>query len=343
MTWCSLLFAGAVSFSGAAPAAEAEPADTSLQAITVRIDNDFFAGRDRGYSNGVEVGFVSQTVDSFQDARLPSSYRLLNRVTGWLQPQGYTDYNMTVSVSHGIFTPTDWEEEALIEDDRPYAGALIFEANYNGRNDNTMRATGISLGIVGPSAQAEELQRAVHSLLGSDRFRGWDNQLSDEVVFRLHSHWLHRYQLRRAPRENWKSDLILHGGGNIGNLLTSANTGVEWRFGPQLPDNFGSAPLLPAALNTAPERSADYSRRLKLHGFVSLDLQLIAHDITLDGNLWKDSHSVDREPFVAQLGVGVAGSYGMWQFAFARFVRTREFAGQSEKPQLGSVTIQRNF
>lgn len=345
-TWISLLFIATTFF--AMPAVSAErmdrgEKDSSLQAVTLRIDNDLFAGRDRGYSNGVEIGFLSQTVDHFQDGRLPVGYRLLNRATSWLLPQGFSEYNMALTLSHGIFTPSDWQQEELIEDDRPYAGTLIFGADYNGRNDNAMQAASIGLGVVGPSAQAEQLQKAVHSLLASDRFRGWDNQLADEVVFRIQSQWLQRYRLRRSPRKNWKSDLILHGGGSLGNLLTYVNAGAEWRFGPDLPDNFGSAPLLPAAVNTAPERSRDYSRRLKMHGFVIVDLQLVTHNITLDGNTWKDSHRVDREPLVADLGIGLAATYGKWQFAFARYLRSREFEGQSENPQLGSLTVRRDF
>ncbi|MCW8126191.1 lipid A deacylase LpxR family protein [Microbulbifer halophilus] len=325
-----------------AKADSAEP-DSSLQAVTLRIDNDLFAGSDRGYSNGVEVGFLSQTVDHFRDRRLSAGYRLLNRATTWLQPRGFSAYNMAVSVGHGIFTPGDWRQEELVEDDRPYAGLLVFGADYNGRRGNRMRTTGIDLGIVGPSAQAEPLQKAVHSLAGSERFRGWDNQLSDEVVFRIRSQWLRRYRLSPSPRENWQSDLILHGGGSIGNLETSANAGVEWRFGPQLPDNFGSAPLLPVALNSAPQRSRGYSPKWQVHGFVIADLRLVAHRITFEGNTWKDSHSVDRKPFVADLGLGIAATYGKWQLAFARYLRSRKFSGQSKLPQLGSLTVRRNF
>lgn len=341
-----LLFSTAAFLAPPIPAAEntSEPeTDSSLQAVTLRIDNDLFAGSDRGYSNGIEVGFLSQTVDHFRDRRLPAGYRLLNRATGWLQPQGFAEYNMALAAGHGIFTPNDWRRKELIEDDRPYAGALIFSANYSGRNDSEMQTTGIDLGIVGPSARAEQLQKAVHSLLGSERFRGWDNQLSDELVFRIHSQWLRRYRLSRSPRKDWQADLILRGGGGIGNLQTSANAGAELRFGPQLPDNFGSAPLLPVAVNTAPQRSRDYSQRWKMHGFVIADLRLVAHAVTLDGNRWKRSHCVDRKPLVADLGVGMAASYGRWQFAFARYWRSREFDGQSAGPQLGSVTVRRDF
>nr|WP_246394640.1 lipid A-modifier LpxR family protein [Microbulbifer rhizosphaerae] len=69
----------------------------------------------------------------------------------------------------------------------------------------------------------------------------------------------------------------------------------------------------------------------------------VFHDITLDGNTWKDSHSVQRNPLVADLGVGVAASYGKWKFAFARYLRSREFEEQAELPQLGSLAVWREL
>ncbi|WP_193162747.1 lipid A deacylase LpxR family protein [Microbulbifer hainanensis] len=317
--------------------------DASLQAIILRVDNDLFAGSDRGYSNGVEIGFLSQTVDDWQDTRLPTGYRSINHWTGWLRPQGYRDYNMSVTISHDIYTPGDWRRRDIIADDQPYAGVFLLGLQYNGRDADTMHSTSLYLGMVGPSARAAEIQRGVHKLVGSDRFHGWDNQLADEPVFRLHSEWFSRYSLVRTGHDRWQQDLVLHGGGSLGNLQTGANAGVEWRFGPTLPDNFGSAPLLQAATGPAPEPSHNFSPQWKMHGFVILDLAAVVQDITLDGNTWKDSHSVDRRPLRAGVGAGIAADYGKWRFAFARYLGTREFEGQLSPPEFGRLTVRRDF
>ena len=346
--WPALLILIATVIFLATPASATEqiaPADidASLQAILFRVDNDLFAGSDRGYTNGVEVGFLSQTVDGWQDARLPASYRRINHWTGWLRPEGYRDYNMTVTASHGIFTPGDWKRQDLIVDDQPYAGIFLLGLEYNGRNENTMHSTSLNLGMVGPSARAAEIQRGVHKLVGSDKFRGWDNQLADEPVFRLHSEWFRRYNLVHTGRDRWQQDLVLHGGGSIGNLEAGASAGAQWRFGPTLPDNFGSAQLLRATTGSAPERSRNFSAQWKLHGFVTLDLSAVLQDISLDGNTWKDSHSVDRRPLRADLGIGVAADYGKWRFTFARYLGTREFNGQPSLPEFGRLTVRRDF
>lgn len=327
------------------PSSLAEDTDnthSALQAITLRIDNDIFAGSDRGYSNGINVGFLSQTVDGFQDSRLPLGYRRLNRGLRWLQPKGWDQYNMALTVGHGIFTPGDWHTRELVEEDRPYAGVLVAGVTYNGSNENRMQSTGLSLGMVGPSALGEELQKGVHKLLGSETFRGWDNQLRDEVVFRLSTQRLRRLQFK-STGDDWQQDLILRTGGSVGNLVTDLNIGAEWRFGPELPNNFGSAPQLPASENTAPTRHMDYSRRLKLHGFIVTNIRGVFYDVTLDGNTWKNSHSVTRESLMTDLGIGVAGSYEHWRFAFAHYFRSREFEQQQEPPRLGSFSAWREF
>ncbi|MCU7370029.1 lipid A deacylase LpxR family protein [Paucibacter sp. O1-1] len=67
------------------------------------------------------------------------------------------------------------------------------------------------------------------------------------------------------------------------------------------------------------------------------------HDITLDGNTFKSSHSVEKRPTVADIGFGMAITRGPWKLAFARYHRTREFAGQRTVPVFGSVTLSRRF
>ncbi len=66
-------------------------------------------------------------------------------------------------------------------------------------------------------------------------------------------------------------------------------------------------------------------------------------DITLDGNSFRDSHSVDKRPFVADIGYGFSLLYDRWKFALARYHRTREFDGQRVTPVYGSFTISRSL
>jgi lipid A 3-O-deacylase len=306
--------------------------------IFLRVDNDAFADSDRGYTNGINIGFVSPTVESFQDPRLPPRLRSLNRRLAWLQPRGFEENNVALTLGQGIFTPEDWRRSEPDPLDRPYAGVLAAGITYNGRTGNSMRSTTLNVGLVGPSAGAEPAQDFVHELLGSNEFRGWDHQLRDEPAFRILHQRLRKWDLARASR----TDAIAHYGGSIGNLTTFANAGVELRFGRTLPDNFGSAPALPVAENTAPSRTPYYTRRPSIHGFVAFDARYVLRDITLDGNTWRDSASVERENFVADLGIGFALSWRGWRIHFARYFRTKEYESQSADTSLGGITIRRD-
>ena len=312
--------------------------------VNVRIDNDMFGGmgQDQGYSNGFLVSAVSPNLaDYTDDPCLPRPARRLNRHLAWLQPDGFDEQNMIFGVGQLLYTPTDRNRTDLIADDRPYAAALLLSFGYNARKGDRLRTTQLRLGMVGPSAFGEQVQNRWHDVIGSDRFDGWDHQLRDEPVLQL----IHERRKRLGRRETpggWGWDLTRHWGGSLGNFATYANVGGEWRFGARLPDDFGTAPLRPAGENTSPVKEVA-DRRWHGHVFVAVDARWVLHDITLDGNTFKSSHSVDKRPMVADIGYGVALHRGHWRFALARYHRTRDFDGQEDIPVYGTFTIGRHF
>lgn len=279
--------------------------------VNVRIDNDMFGGmgQDQGYSNGFLVSAVSPNLaDYTDDPCLPRPARRLNRHLAWLQPDGFDEQNMIFGVGQLLYTPTDRNRTDLIADDRPYAAALLLSFGYNARKGDRLRTTQLRLGMVGPSAFGEQVQNRWHDVIGSDRFDGWDHQLRDEPVLQL----IHERRKRLGRRETpggWGWDLTRHWGGSLGNFATYANVGGEWRFGARLPDDFGTAPLRPAGENTSPVKEVA-DRRWHGHVFVAVDARWVLHDITLDGNTFKSSHSVDKRPMVADIGYGVARCTG---------------------------------
>ncbi len=311
--------------------------------LNVRIDNDMFGGlgQDQGYSNGFMVTLVSPNlVDHADDPCLPAVARHLNRNLSALQPSGFDEVNMTIGLGQTMYTPVDRDPRELIADDRPYAGALMLSMGYNARKGRDLRTSQLRLGIVGPAAKAGEVQNWWHGVIGADRFNGWDNQLHNEPVVQF----IHERRRRVAEQTKgpWRWDAITHWGGSLGNFATYANAGIELRFGDLVPDDFGTAPLRPGGANTSPIRMSP-SRDWHGHLFATVDTRWVLRDITLDGNTFRSSHSVDKRPLVADFGYGIAITRGDWRITFARYHRTREFEGQRERPAFGSVTIGRRF
>ena len=313
--------------------------ERSRMAMHLRVDNDVFAGSDRGYTNGLQLGFTSQTVETFDSPVLPRRLRALNRGLKWLQPRGFPDNNVTLTIAQGMFTPDDSELSTPDPLDRPYAGLLLAGIAYNSRDSNSMRSTRFDVGLAGPSSLAEQSQDLVHGLLGGDEFRGWDHQLRDEPVFRITHERMRKWNLRSAPG---MVDAIVHYGGGVGNATTFANAGAELRFGRLLPDDFGSAPAPYGGEPTAPSRSIGFYRRPSIHAYVGFDARYVLHDITLDGNTWRDSASVEREPLVADVAVGFAAYWRGWEFTVARYFRTKEFETERRDTAFGSITFRRD-
>ena len=77
--------------------------------------------------------------------------------------------------------------------------------------------------------------------------------------------------------------------------------------------------------------------------FASAELRAVAWDFSLDGNLLRSSHSVTREPLVAQVAIGW-GVHGPlagrgWRLTAMRVWRSREFSGDRSHHSFGSIAL----
>ncbi|HEU0153294.1 MAG TPA: lipid A deacylase LpxR family protein [Arenimonas sp.] len=336
----ALLLVPALAQAGCpAPADGGEDRSTWL----LRSDNDLYGRerQDQGYTNGFLVTYVSPNVERFDADCLPLPARAAGRLLGWLVPEGEQN-NLVIGFEHGTYTPTDGTRSDRITDDRPYAGVATMAVTLNARRGDRLGSTRLRLGMVGPSAQAELGQDSLHQWFGRPRFKGWDNQLRDEVVVQLAHERAWRRDLATTAG-GWRWDAIGHGGAAVGNLSSYVNGGAELRFGKHLPDDFGSNPLRLAGDNSAPGTRDDNVDAIRWHGFIALDARWVGNDIVLDGNTWKDSHSVDAKDTVADLVLGIAITRGPWKFTATHVRRTREFEGQPELPTFGTLTFSRAF
>ncbi|KGM57782.1 membrane protein [Lysobacter arseniciresistens ZS79] len=312
--------------------------------VSLRVDNDLLASQDQGYTNGLQLTLVSPNlVDFTDDPNLPWLARWLNTRVGARHPEGVDQLNMVVRLSQNIYTPTDPFRTDLMVEDRPYAGLLMGIAGYNLRRDDTLDTVLVGAGVVGPASMAEDVQGWVHDLTGSEEFRGWDHQLPNEPVLGIRYERTHRDGKWSVGDGGLQVDAISHWGGALGSPMTRLNAGYEVRLGHRLPDDFGSSPVRPAGDNTAPPANGRLPAGWAWHAFAAVDGYWSIYDVSLDGTLFRDSHSVDKRAMVADLAVGAAVTVGGWKFALARYFRTREFEGQRERPSFGSFTVSRSL
>jgi len=299
-----------------------------FRGATVRLENDLFTGTDQNYTNGVGLILVSHDIPGrLRTDCLPAPVRLHAQLIERLDP-GFWEaagdpaatQNVTVKFGQSMYTPEDDTRTDLITDDRPYAGLLYMGLAWNRRRQTTggeemLDTREITLGVIGPWSLAEQSQNLVHDAIGSSRFQGWDHQLHNEPAFQLAMD--RKYTACRsagAVIPGFSADAIHSVGLRLGNIETSATLGIEGRIGWNLPNDFGSYPIRPGAENRPPSAASLHGDanasagkpRPGVHFFGTLEAKAVAWDFSLDGNLFRDSHSVTRRLLVAQAAFGVS-------------------------------------
>lgn len=310
--------------------------------FTFYWENDAFAGTDRDYSNGMKFTWSTPyDIDNGKDHLPDWSYPLINSLPFVSDPSSHRA--VSLSIGQMIFTPEDTTRNDLVTDDRPYAGYLYLASGFHNRTRSKKNSWEFQLGIVGPDAFGEQTQNITHDLLGNTKAEGWEHQLGNEIAIEIicESQWR---LFQSASRSGFNYDLIPHMGFRVGNVQTYANTGAEIRYGWHLPRDFGSCPIRAgcatnSAFTTAPPANSG-SGLSGWHLFAAVDGRAIAHDIFLDGNTFRgESHSVEREVFVADLMTGLAVDFGNIRITYSYVLRTKQFVGEEDNHLFGSLTF----
>lgn len=319
--------------------------DVSGGTLGLYLENDLFAGTDRYYTSGIKLSWSSPDLEKFSDTPYASPLLPLFNIIPYINETDYQK-NLVFALGQNIYTPDNTEAFELIDDDRPYAGWLYLGIGVVWKNADVRNSLVLNLGVVGPWSYAQETQRLVHDLRNLDHPKGWDNQLHNELGATLvyERKWRWPKHERRSGLD-W--EMLPHAGAALGNVQTYANIGAELRAGLNLPDDFGTPAIGPAATTSTPvdgSLGADRSRfDLGLYVFARADGRAVGRNIFLDGNTFGDSHSVGHNPFVADLSVGAAINIKNTKLAYAFVYRTKEFSSQEEAQVFGTVSLNWTF
>lgn len=346
LTFLKRIIIGMALLPAAALAAET-PQDSWT--FNIYFENDLFAETDQNYTNGVRLSWISPDLtDYIEDPALPGWLRSINKRLSFFHSSSKgLQRNLVFSVGQTIYTPEDIDATEVVRDDRPYAGWLFSRFAYQSKDDDQLDTLELSIGVVGPAAQGQEAQDFIHDLRGFDKFKGWDNQLDDELG--LLFLYEHRHKLiNDTPHDGrFGYDLIGHAGVALGNVATYLNVGGELRWGWLIPNDFGSSAVRPGGDNSAPGASWDprisAPGKIGLHFFASFDLRAVARDIFLDGNTFENSHSVSKKEFVGDASIGVSTVFRGVKISYAQVYRSKEFEKQDSGHSYGSLSISYSF
>ena len=146
---------------GASPAVawSVEPEKTGT--LSFVLENDMFQGSDGHYTNGVRVVWVPGPDASTQEWAIK-----LARLVPWFPEQGEVRHGYAFGQS--MFVPSDITIADPPPGERPYAGWLYGTVGLGVESGKQLDQFGITLGVVGPASLAEQSQKFVHNVVGSN-------------------------------------------------------------------------------------------------------------------------------------------------------------------------------
>ena len=324
-----------------------EGKDKGFQTFTLHFENDTFFGTDYLYTNGMKLSWTSPGLENeLDDSSLNRwAYSLIGRLPFTNNPD--LQRSVSLSIGQNIYTPEDTEQKELIEGDRAYAGVTYVSAGLHGKSTLQMNTWEVMLGMVGPHSYAGDTQKTIHKWLNNDIPEGWSHQLEDEPVFNIF------FERRRklwhsGTSGGWGYDIIPNWGAGLGNLFIGAHAGAQIRFGWNLPNDFGKSLIRPGSDTNAPLDKQDPGslkpfHRFGVHVFAGVDGVYMLRNLTLDGNTFRESHSVDREPVVGTFIAGVGFNIYRFNINFAHVYQTKEFETQEDEEEYGSMTLSFSF
>lgn len=307
------------------------------------FENDLFGGTDQRYTNGVRLSWTTPDLRKFSDSAWIGPIVGENVEDLLSLSENRWQRNISFVLGQNMYTPTDTLERELIEHDRPYAGWLYTGFGFIWKNARVRNSLTLNIGVVGPWAYAEEAQDFIHDLRDIEKAEGWDNQLGNEFGAVLAYQRIWRWPFKDR-REGWDWETMPFLSASLGNVNISASLGAELRAGWNLPDDFGTDTINPAATTPTPVEGFQRAARSRwtnfgAHVFFRTEGRYVARDIFLDGNTFRDSHSVSKLPFVADISGGLSVNWRDMKVTYAYVYRTEEFRGQDDGQTFGSITV----
>ncbi|HEY2628970.1 MAG TPA: lipid A deacylase LpxR family protein, partial [Usitatibacter sp.] len=289
---------------------------------SITIENDFFAGYDRHYTNGIQVAFLVDRDD------MPAWMQSAPPVKWSADPQ------VVVAFGQRIYTPANTLAAVPDPADRPYAGWAYFMTDVRTASNHTIDHLMISLGVVGPGSLARQTQDLAHNILGEQDSNGWSHQLHNEPALLLgYERAWPGVIYGKFGHENY--DMAVRVGGDIGNVMTYASTGAVFRYGHNLPTDI---PVTHISLGP-PRDGYRGTPEFGWYGWIGFDARLVAHNIFIQGNTFRDSPGVRLEPLGADLQLGAALAWPRARFGFTFVARSREYRGQPSPDRFGQLTL----
>lgn len=294
-------------------------AQTRSHEFGIQSDNDSFLGQgsDRYYTNGIFFYYRKALTTN------PADKDLQNKVLGF-------------ELGQKMFNPQSGYVRGPFDIDRPFAAYSYIGStlNFLYKNESNLKL-GAQIGLVGPAAGGEPVQKLIHNTFGFYKLNGWQYQVKNDVELNLSAEY--NKLLARASF----IDVSLSSYANLGTGFTGAGAGPLFRLG-----NFNQ---LFNSISTQSTVSLGGEEKLlhkhELFLYYKPQVNVVGYDATIQGGLFSKHNdpnslevTLDKKPVIISQQVGLAFTTSRFAFDLAVIFHTKDVKEMYRSHQWGSIT-----
>jgi lipid A 3-O-deacylase len=287
------------------------------RAVGIVVDNDYFdfwlppAQRpDDNYTHGARIFWDSSEAPRFVA-------RLLCR------PQ--LACGATAEFGQQIYTPAI-DASFPVPGERTYAGWLYARGEVRRGDFHVIRRVDVTIGITGPASLGEASQNELHRLVpGFRRPLGWAHQLPTEFAFAVRG--AQSWWVKPRGATGRVVDVVATTNAAAGTLRTAVGVNARARVGVQLTHPW---------LISKPPLVAPYA-------FIGARGDAVGRDLFLDGSMFHESISVERNRIVTEWERGLGVRVRRLCLEYRAVTQSREYHSGPPKHSYGSIAVSWNL
>ena len=256
-------------------------------------DNDLYVSfdRDRYYTSGIFLNYRYLAKNNNKN--------LEKRIIEW-------------QIGHQMYTPNNPTFIRIDMQDRPFAAYLYSSFGIKKvYKNNVILNTKLQLGIIGPEALGQNLQRFIHNIYGYKEPVGWKYQIKRALGLNLGTEYI--YFLGKNKSNTF--DVSWIGKGNLGTVHTDFSTGFNFRIGLIPLQGIDNSIGFNTNLN---DDSTKDKRAIESFFYLKPMLRYTLYDATIQGSFLNTSSPVIKElvPFVFDVEVGFKFTLNRYNFGY---------------------------
>jgi hypothetical protein len=224
-----------------------------------------------------------------------------------------------------IYTPEAKYRSPTLQDRAPTARLYASVAKHV-EGDGTFDTFELDAGVRGPSALGEQAQNSAHNIVESGVHVDWDRQLPDQ--FDGSAIAVRTLSLPAGFRT--------HFGAVVGNQVTFAHAGLEWRYGER---EAPSSALMRFAA-TPPFAKGNVHG---WSGYIGASVRGIARNELLSKNYYLFGPELEKKNEVTRFAGGLSWAQSWGDLTFDLATDSKEFVGQRTSQDFGAIALHVNF